>query len=52
VSLRQAMEALLANLKHYETRLLAGMAAAGMLVWVVHFFHRKRGQVFTNRTSR
>ena len=49
--LGSAMEALLGNLKHYETRLLAGIAAAGMLIWVMHFLRRKRGKVFTNRTS-
>ncbi len=39
-----AMEALLGNLKHYETRLLAGIAAAGMLIWATHFFRRKRSR--------
>ena len=39
-----AMEALLGNLKHYEMRLLGVIAAAGVLIWAIHFYRRLRSR--------
>jgi len=39
-----AMEALLGNLKHYEMRILGVIAAAGILIWAIHFYRRRKGR--------
>jgi membrane protein DedA with SNARE-associated domain len=39
-----AMEELLGNLKHYEMRILAVIAAAGILTWAVHLYRRMKAR--------
>jgi len=37
-----AVEAVLGDIKHYELELMAGIAGVAMLIWLVHFYRRRR----------
>jgi len=38
----RAIEIIIGDIKHYELRLFAAIAAAGLLIWIVYFKRRRR----------
>jgi len=39
-----ALEAIIGDVKRYELEVLGAVAAVGILIWIIHFNHRKRGK--------
>jgi membrane protein DedA with SNARE-associated domain len=37
-----ALEIFIGKIKHYEVQVFAGIALLGLLIWGVHFYHRKQ----------
>ena len=37
-----ALEILIGKIKHYEVQVFAVIALLGLLIWIVHFYHRKK----------
>jgi len=38
----RALEILIGKVKHYEIQVFAMVALLGLLIWIVHFYHRKK----------
>ncbi|MCW8858357.1 MAG: DedA family protein [Deltaproteobacteria bacterium] len=38
----QALESFLGDLKHYEYRVLLGLAGVGLIVWLIHFWRSRK----------
>jgi len=36
-----ALEAMIGDINHYEIKILGGIAATGILIWIVYFYHRR-----------
>ena len=39
-----ALEIFIGKLKHYEVQVFAGIALLGLLIWIGHFYHRRKHQ--------
>jgi membrane protein DedA with SNARE-associated domain len=40
-----ALEIIIGDIKHYEIEVMVAIAATGMVVWSIHFLHRRRHRV-------
>ena len=38
----QALQIFMGKVKHYEVRVFAMIAFVGLLIWCVHFYHRRK----------
>ena len=37
-----ALEMMIANIKHYEIQVLGIIAFVGVIIWAIHFYHRRK----------